>query len=63
MLLGLIPYRFSIEEETHSYELGSLLWALKKTVGKDSSTYTIELLPCINFEAASEEDDEEEQTA
>ena len=65
VLLGLIPYRFTIEKDTHSYELASILWALKKTVDKDSSTYTIDLLPFINFEAASEEyeEDGEEQTA
>lgn len=44
----LTPFRFKSDKETGSYEVGALLWSLKKTAGEEKDTYTIELLPTLN---------------
>lgn len=44
---GLIPFRFKRDRESGSFEVGSLLWAVKKTPGEEKDTYTVELLPGI----------------
>jgi len=53
---SLIPYRFRKDKETGEFELGALLWGLKKTPGEEQDTYSIELLPFIG----GSEDPEEE---
>ncbi len=44
-LVGLTPYRFRSDRETGSFEVGGLLWSLKKTAGEETDNYTVELLP------------------
>ena len=57
---GLIPYRFNKDEETGSYEIGGLLWSLKKTAGEENDSYALELLPFLkNIEAAAEASSED----
>ena len=57
---GLIPYRFRKDKETGEFELGALLWGLKKTPGDEQDTYTVELLPCIRRCEELDEEPEEE---
>lgn len=57
---GLIPYRFRKDKETGEFELGALLWGLKKTPGEEQDTYTVELLPCIRRREELDEEPEEE---
>lgn len=52
---SLIPYRFKQDKETGAFELGAVLWALKKTPGEEQDTYTVELLPLLNKEEKSDE--------
>ncbi|MCD7761209.1 MAG: hypothetical protein LUH16_05475 [Clostridiales bacterium] len=47
---SLIPYHFKSDKETGELELGGLLWNLKKSVGEEEDTYTMELLPFIGKE-------------
>lgn len=58
-LVGLTPYRFAIDRETRSYEIGGLLWSLKKECGEESDTFTLELLPFIGSEATPAQEVEE----
>ena len=61
---GLVPYRFKNDAETGEFELGGLLWNLKKEAGDEEDTYTMELLPFIDKEVSAEEkaiDEEAEQ--
>ncbi len=58
---SLIPYHFKSDKETGELELGGLLWNLKKTVGEEEDTYTMELLPFIGKE--TEETPAEEAAA
>ena len=44
---GLIPYRAKRDKETGAFDLGSLLWSVKKTPGEESDTYAFELLPLL----------------
>lgn len=52
---SLVPYRFKSDKESGSYELGGLLWNLKKTRNEDEDTYTMELLPFVDKEKPEEE--------
>ena len=53
---SVVPYRFRMDKDTGSFEVGSLLWAVKKTPGTEQDKYTIELLPLIGAkEEAAEE--------
>ena len=45
---GLTPYHFKSDKEAGSFEIGALLWALKKTPGEEKDTYTLDLLPFLN---------------
>ena len=47
LVAGLTPYRILIDRETGAYELESLLWSMKKSVGKEQNRYVMELLPLI----------------
>ena len=52
---SVLPYRFQMDKDTGSFEVGSLLWAVKKTPGRERDKYTIELLPLFGSkEEASE---------
>ena len=42
---SLVPYRFRWEKETGSFQLGSLLWSVKKTCGRERDNYEFELFP------------------
>lgn len=44
---GLIPYRIEQDKETGAFDVGSLIWSVKKTVGEESDTYALELLPLL----------------
>ena len=54
---SVVPCRFKMDRETGAFEVGSLLWAVKKTPGRERDKYTIELLPLFGAkeEAAEEE--------
>ncbi len=54
---SVVPYRFQMDKDTGSFEVGSLLWAVKKTPGRERDKYTIEFLPLFG---AKEEPTEEE---
>ncbi len=56
---SLIPYRFQRDKETGAFELGALLWGLKKTPGEEQDTYTVELLPFLKSEEPDEAEDED----
>lgn len=53
---GLVPYHFKSDKESGEFELGGLLWNLKKTTGEEEDTYTMELLPFMD----KEEEDQQE---
>ena len=42
---GLIPCRFISDEDSGSYEVGGLLWSLKKSAGQERDNYTVEFFP------------------
>lgn len=46
LAVSAVPYRFKSDKETGNFEVGSLLWSLKKTCGEEKNTYTVELFPC-----------------
>ncbi len=52
---ALVPYRFKSDKESGEFELGGLLWNLKKTPGEEEDTYTMELLPFLNQEVEEKE--------
>ena len=52
---ALVPYRFKSDKESGEFELGGLLWNLKKTAGEEEDTYTMELLPFLNQEVEEKE--------
>lgn len=54
---GLIPYRVKQDKETGTVEVGSLLWAVKKTPGAGRDTYTFELLPLLGGKEAPAENE------
>ena len=56
---SVVPYRFQMDKATGSFEVGSLLWAVKKTPGRERDKYTIELLPLFG----SKEESAEEESA
>lgn len=51
---GLVPYHFKSDKESGEFELGGLLWNLKKTSGEEEDTYTMELLPFMDKENEQE---------
>lgn len=53
---GLVPYHFKSDKETGEFELGGLLWNLKKSAGEEEDTYTMELLPFVDKEDAPAEE-------
>ena len=53
---GLVPYHFKSDKESGEFELGGLLWNLKKTSGEEEDTFTMELLPFMD----KEEEDQQE---
>lgn len=54
---SVVPYYIRMDRETGGFEVGSLLWAVKKTPGRERDKYTIEFLPLFG---AKEEPTEEE---
>ena len=44
---GLIPYRAEQDKETGAFDVGSLIWSVKKTPGEEHDTYAFELLPLL----------------
>ena len=52
---ALVPYHFKSDKESGEFELGGLLWKLRKEAGEEEDTYTMELLPFINKEVEAEE--------
>lgn len=57
---SVIPYRFKRDEDTGAYELGALLWSLKKAPGKEEDTYTLQFLPLLGKKEKADEAPEEE---
>ncbi|MGM9593428.1 MAG: hypothetical protein ACI3U8_03670 [Candidatus Onthomonas sp.] len=53
---GLVPYHFKSDKESGEFELGGLLWNLKKTTGKEEDTYTMELLPFMDKEEEAQQE-------
>ena len=47
---GLVPTHFKTDKETGEFEIGGLLWNLKKAPGEEEDTYTMKLLPFIDTE-------------
>ena len=63
LAVGLTPFYFKSNKETGSYEVGGLLWSLKKTPGEETDNYTVELLPFVKTGEATEAAHAEEDTA
>lgn len=60
---ALVPYHFKNDKDSGEFELGGLLWKLRKEAGEEEDTYTMELLPFMKKEAEAEEaSDEAEET-
>ena len=53
---GLVPYHFTSDKESGEFELGGLLWNLKKTTGEEEDTYTMELLPVMDKEEEAQQE-------
>ena len=53
---GLVPYHFKSDKESGEFELGGLLWNLKKTTGEEEDTYTMELLPFMDKEEEAQQE-------
>ncbi|MGM9536751.1 MAG: hypothetical protein ACI3VN_00285 [Candidatus Onthomonas sp.] len=53
---GLVPYHFKSDKESGEFELGGLLWNLKKTSGEAEDTYTMELLPFMDKEEEAQQE-------
>ena len=53
---ALIPYHFKNDKESGEFELGGLLWKLRKETGEEEDTYTMELLPFIDKKPEEEQD-------
>lgn len=60
LTVSLLPHRFKKDKETGAFELGAVLWSLKKTPGEERDTYTVELLPFLNKGEDADEDFGEE---
>ena len=63
LAVGLTPFRFKSDRETGAYEVGGLLWSLKKTPGEEADNYTLELLPFIGGQTADAEASLQEEPA
>lgn len=53
---GLVPYHFKSDKESGEFELGGLLWNLKKTTDEEEDTYTMELLPFMDKEEEAQQE-------
>ena len=53
---ALIPYHFKNDKDSGEFELGGLLWKLRKESGEEEDTYTMELLPFIDKKPEEEQD-------
>ena len=58
-LAGLVPYRIETDEDG-SYKVTALLWNMTKVPGEETDTYTVDVLPFIQFPEAEEADEEAE---
>lgn len=47
LVMGLVPFRYNSDKETGDFEVGALLWSLKKTSGDGQDQYKFELFPGI----------------
>ena len=47
LIAGLVPYKFKKDEETGAFEVGGLLWSVKKTPGEEKDNYTINIIPIV----------------
>ena len=54
LVAGLIPTHFQRDEETGGFEVGGLLWSVKKTPGEEKDNYAIELLPILGNKEESD---------
>ncbi len=61
-LAGLIPYRFESDEENGSCKVTALLWNMTKVPGEETDTYTVDVLPFIQFAEEAEAEDGGEET-
>ena len=61
-LAGLVPYRIESDEDG-SFKVTALLWNMTKVPGEETDTYTIDVLPFIQFPEAEEADEDEEAEA
>ena len=52
---ALVPYHFKSDKDSGEFELGGLLWKLRKEAGEEEDTYTMELLPFINKKVEEQE--------
>ena len=59
LLAGLVPTHFKKDEESGGFELGGLLWSLKKTPGEETDDYALELLPFLGDGEEPEEDEDD----
>ena len=60
---GLIPYRFLSDEDSGSYEVGGLLWSLKKSAGQERDNYTVEFFPGLGKHEQPDEEPAAEEPA
>lgn len=51
---ALVPYHFNNDKENGTFELGGLLWKLRKEAGEEEDTYTMELLPFMKKDENAE---------
>ena len=58
LLAGLVPYRFEKDEETGGFEIGGLLWSVKKTPGEGRDNYSINILPLVGSKETNDENTE-----
>lgn len=56
-----VPYLFQKDKDTGSFEVRSLLWAVKKTPGRERDKYTIELLPLFGAKEKPAEEEAAEE--
>ena len=61
-LAGLIPYRIESDEDG-SFKVTALLWNMTKVPGEETDTYTVDVLPFIQFPEAEEADEDEDDEA
>ncbi len=56
LVASVVPYYFKQDKEAGTFEMGGLLWNLKKTPGEEKANYTLEVLPMLKGKEADEEE-------